>query len=83
MRRINLAWTSTIVTQNGNTTVTWSISGGSVSSHDCIVVQPISGSSGLRLTSKTVFRSPTRYHVTVQVVGSGAMAYRFKAEAMN
>jgi hypothetical protein len=78
-----LAWTSTQVTQNGNTTVTWSISGGSLSTHDCIVLKPTSGISGMRINSITVFRDPTHYHVTVQVIGSGAMAFRFAAERMN
>jgi len=72
-----------MITQNGNTTVTWKISGGSVSTHDCIVVKPISGSSGLRITSKTIYRTPTRYYVTTKVVGAGAIAFRFTAEKMN
>jgi hypothetical protein len=78
-----MAWTSNMVTQNGNTTLTWSVSGGALSTHDCIVVKPVSGSSGIRITNVTAFLSPTRYHVTVQVAGAGAMAFRLCAERMD
>lgn len=79
-----MAWTTSVVTQNGNSTVTWSLSGGNlISTHDCIVLKPTSGTSGLKITGKIVFREPTRYHVTVQVIGTGAMAYRFAAERMD
>ncbi|MCW4015641.1 MAG: hypothetical protein NWF06_04665 [Candidatus Bathyarchaeota archaeon] len=78
-----MAWTTNTVTQNGNTTVTWQISGSALSTHDCVVLKPTSGSSGVKITSITVYRDPTRYSVTVQVVGSAAMAYRFAAEQMD
>ena len=79
-----MAWTSSQVTQNGNTTVTWSIGPhSSLSTHDCVVMRPDSGNSGLRIEHITVSRNPTVYKVRVQVVGSGAMAFRFSAEQMN
>ncbi len=79
-----MAWTSTQVTQNGNSTVTWSIGPhSSLSTHDAIVMQPDSGDSGLRIDHITVSRNPTVYQVRLQVVGSDAMAFRFSAEQMN
>lgn len=78
-----MAYTTNMVTQNGNTTNTWTVSGGSISTHDCLVLKPISGSSGLKITSKKVYLSPTRYKISVQVIGSGAMAFRVSAERMN
>jgi hypothetical protein len=71
------------LTQNGNSTWTWYFEGGDLSTRDCIVVRPTSGTSWLELTRKRVRRDPTGYLLTVQVIGTGAMAYRFYAEAMN
>jgi len=79
-----MAWTSSQVTQNGNTTVTWNVGPhSSLSSHDAIVLRPTSGSSGMRLESTTVKISPTQYQMSVRVLGSGAMAFKFAAEQMN
>lgn len=79
-----MAWTSTQVTQNGNTTVTWSIGPhSSVSNHDAIVMRPDSGNSALRIEHIDAFRNPVKYNVRVRVVGSGAMAFRFAAEQMD
>ena len=79
-----MAWTSTQVTQNGNTTTTWSIGPhSSVSTHDAIVPKPVSGSSRIEFTSIRVKQGPTNYHITVQVHGSDAVAFRFAAEQMD
>jgi len=79
-----MAWTSTQITQNGNTTATWSVGPhSSVSTHDAIVPRPESGSSRLEITSIRVRQSPTNYHITVRVHGSDAMAFRFAAEQMD
>jgi hypothetical protein len=79
-----MAWTSSQVTQNGNTTVNWTLGPhGSISSHDAIVLKPTSGSSGMRIESTTVRIGPSRYQVAVRVVGGGAMAFRFAAEQMD
>jgi hypothetical protein len=79
-----MAWTSTQVTQNGNTTVTWTIGPhSSLSTHDCVVLRPVSGNSGMRIEHKTVYRNPTKYNVRVRVVGSDAMAFKFSAEKMD
>ena len=79
-----MAWTSTQVTQNGNTTTTWSIGPhSSLSTADAIVVRPSAGNSGLRINSVTARINPTRYDVSVTVAGSGAMAFKFSAEEMD
>ena len=79
-----MAWKSTQLTQNGNTTITWSFGPhSSISTHDCIVVGPSSGNSRLEITFIGVRRNPTNYHIRVRVIGSDAMAYRFYAEQMN
>lgn len=79
-----MAWTSTQITQNGNTTMTWSIGPhSSVSTHDAIVVGPTSGNSRLEIESIRVRRNPTNYHIRVRVIGTGAVAFRFYAERMD
>ena len=79
-----MSWTSTQVTQNGNTTLTWSIGPhSSLSPADAIVVRPTSGSSGLRINSVTARLNPVRYDVSVSVAGSVAMAFKFSAEEMD
>jgi archaellin len=78
-----MAWTTGQVTQNGNTTGSWTISGGSLSTADAVVVRPTSGSSGIRVNSVTTRLNPTRYEVSVTVSGAGAMAFKFSAEEMD
>ena len=78
-----MAWTSVLCVQAGNTAENWTITGDALSRHDCIVVGPSSGNSGLRIVRKTVYRSPKRYVVRVRVIGAGAMAFRFYGEQMN
>ena len=78
-----MSWTANTVTQNGNTTLTWTTSGGSLSTHDEVVVGPVAGSSGLRLGDVVVQLGPTRYIAPVTVVGAGAMAFRFSGEQVD
>lgn len=78
-----MSWTTGQVTQNGNTTAGWSISGSALSTHDAIVIRPTSGGSGLRINDVVARLSPTRYSVSVSVIGGGAMAFRFSAEQMD
>ncbi len=78
-----MAWTTNQVTQNGNTTATWVITGGALSTHDAIVVRPTSGSSGLRINNIVARINPTSYTVSLSVIGAGAMAFRFSAEQMD
>lgn len=78
-----MSWTANTVTQNGNTTVTWTTTGGSLSTHDEIVVGPVAGSSALKLGDVAVALNPTRYSAPVTVVGSGAVAFRFSGEQVD
>jgi hypothetical protein len=78
-----MSWTTNQVTQNGNTTVSWTVTGSALSTHDAIVVKPTSGSSGLRINSITARIGPTQYTVSVSVVGAAAMAFRLAAEQMD
>ncbi len=72
-----MSWTANTVTQNGNSTVTWTTTGGALSPHDAIVVGPVAGTSGLRLGDVTVSMGPTSYTAPVTVAGGAAMAFRF------
>ena len=79
-----MSWTSVQVTQNGNTSATWTIGPhGSLSAHDAVVLKPTSGNSGMRIESTTVLINPVRYQVAVRVAGGSAMAFRFAAEQMD
>ena len=79
-----MAWTSQSATQNGNTTATWTIGPhGSLSTHDAVVIRDDAGNSGIRLHHITVRRNPLVYQARVEVVGAGAVAFRFAAEQMN
>lgn len=78
-----MSWTTGQITQNGNTTLTWIITGSALSNADAVVVRPISGSSGLKINSVTARVSPKRYDVSLSVVGSAAMAFKFSAEEMD
>ena len=79
-----MAWTSHAATQKGNTTVTWTVCPhGSLSTHDSVVIRHDSGSSGIRLHHVTVNRNPLVYQARVEVVGGGAVAFRFAAEQMD
>ena len=72
-----MSWTANTVTQNGGSTVTWTTTGGALSTHDAIVVGPVAGNSGLRLGDVTVSTGPTSYTAPVTVAGGFAMAFRF------
>ena len=71
-----MSWTANTVTQNGGSTVTWTTTGGALSTHDAIVVGPVAGNSGLRLGDVTVSMGPS-YTAPVTVAGGVAMAFRF------
>jgi hypothetical protein len=79
-----VAWTSQAATQNGNTSVTWTIGpANSLSTHDAVVVRHDAGNSGIRLHHVTVRRNPLVYEARVEVVGAAAVAFRFAAEQMD
>jgi hypothetical protein len=79
-----MAWKSVLLTQNGNSTVTWSFGPhSSISSHDAIVVGPVAGGSRCSIDRIRVRTGPVNYHITVSVTGGNAMTYRLFAEQMN
>jgi hypothetical protein len=79
-----MSWTANQVTQNGNTTRTWTTTGSSLSTHDAVVVGLTSGTtSRIRLHWVEMGRNPTSYRTRVQVIGSNAVAFRHYAEKMD
>jgi hypothetical protein len=79
-----MAWKSVQLTQNGNTTTTWSFGPhSSISYHDAIVVGPEAGRSRVEIERIRVRTGPVNYLITVRVTGAGAMVYRLFAEQMN
>lgn len=79
-----MAWTSNQVTQNGNSTKTWTATGGSLSNRDCIVVgQTVNSNSCLRIERIDRCVNPKKYRITVKVIGSDAVAFRAYAEQMD
>jgi hypothetical protein len=78
-----MSWTTSQQTQNGNTTVSWHITGSALTRGDAIVVRPNSGSSGLKINSVTARISPNSYDVSLSVIGGAAMAFQFSAEEMD
>jgi len=78
-----MSWTTSQQTQNGNSTHNWHITGSALSRADAIVVRPVSGSSGLKINSITSRISPNSYDVSLSVIGSSAMAFKFSAEEMD
>ena len=79
-----MSWTSDQATQNGNTTVTWIVTGSDLSTHDAVVVGLTSDTnSRIRLHWVEMGRDPTSYRLRVEVVGGDAVAFRAYAEKMN
>jgi len=78
-----MAWHTVPLTQNGNSTVTWSTGpGGGHTTHDAVVVGPYAGSSYIGIVSIFV-RADANYQITTRVVGAGAVSFRFWAEEMD
>jgi len=78
-----MAWHSVPLTQNGNSTVTWSFGpGGGITRKDNIVVGPEAGSSYVEI-ARTRVRADANYLITVSVTGTGAVVYRLWAEEMD
>lgn len=80
-----MAWTTNPVTQNGNTTRTWTATGSALSLHDCIVVgHTVASTSALRIEYIDRYVRPEHsYKIRVRVVGSQAVAFRAYAEQMD
>ena len=78
-----MAHTSNQVTQNGNTTQNWTYQTSAISHHQAIVLKPETGSSQMELERIRASINPTRYVLTVRVIGAGAMAFRVASEQMD
>ena len=76
-----MAQTSNQVTQNGNSTQNWTLTG--VSTHEAIVLKPETGTSQMELERIRVGINPTRYELRVRVIGAAAMAFRVSSEQMD
>jgi hypothetical protein len=75
---------STQVTQNGNTTLNWTISGGgggnAISNNDVMTLQldnSGTANTGVQISNIVGFINPNRYSMNVTVVGPDAVAFRF------
>ena len=64
------------VTQNGNTTQNWVLSGGT--NHDVIVVQldNTTPNTAVQISNVRVLINPTRYSFDIKVMGPDAVAFR-------
>ncbi len=61
-----MAWTTDPLVQGGNTTVTWTVSGGTLTNHDVVVIGP-SGGSDVEIT-RILVRSTPVYTITRTVI---------------
>jgi hypothetical protein len=66
------------ITQNGNTTQGWVLSGGSVSNHDVVVVQldNTTPNTAVQISDIRVLINPNRYAFSIRVLGPDAVAFR-------
>lgn len=79
-----MSWTSVPLTQNGNTTLFWTVGPhSSLSDRDAVVINYDSGSSRICLEEVCIVPNPIRYRLRVRVDGPGAVAFRFSAEQMD
>ena len=79
-----MAWTSQQITQNGNTTLTWTSTGSALSTHDCVVAG-LTSNTNSRIKIDSIERgvNPTSYRTKITVIGANAVAFRLYAEQMN
>ena len=74
------------ITQNGNTTLTWTNSGGGITNHEVFAftlqsTSPNNGTGAL-VSDVTVFINPTRYNCTLSVKGPQAIAGNFESNGV-
>ena len=64
------------VTQNGNSTQTWTLTGGS--NHDVVVVQldNTTPNTAVQISNIRLFINPNRYTFDIRVIGPSAVAFR-------
>lgn len=69
------------ITQNGNTTLIWTNSGGNITNHEvfAFTLQATSpnNATGALVSDVTVFINPTRYNCTLTVKGPQAVTGNF------
>jgi hypothetical protein len=74
------------MTLNGNTTTTWTTSGGGITNHEvfAFTLQSTSptNSTGALISDVTVFINPTRYNCTVSVKGPQAVSGNFESNGV-
>lgn len=74
------------ITQNGNTTRTWTNQGGSITNHEVFAFTLTSTSpsntTGALLSNVTVFINPTRYNCTLTVEGPQAVSGNFESNGV-
>jgi hypothetical protein len=74
------------ITQNGNTTLTWTNSGGGITNHEvfAFTLQSTSPSNGtgVLISNVTVFINPTRYNCTLTVEGPQAVTGNFESNGV-
>lgn len=84
--RTDMAWKSTQLIQVGNSTATWTFTGGSLSSHDVIVPGLEAGAGDIEIERITSSLGPS-YTVTVRVSNAFPapfpVIYRLYAEQIN
>lgn len=66
-------------TLNGNTSGTWVYSGGNITNHEAWAVQISAGTSGATISNIISYINPTRYQVTVSVIGPGAISFQLNS----
>ncbi len=73
------------VTQNGNTTRTWTLSGSGVSNHDTVVIEldNTTPTTAVELMNVRGFINPNRYVVDVKVIGADAVAFRLNNSSIS
>lgn len=66
------------ITQNGNTTQGWVLSGGAVSNHDVVVVQldNTTPNTAVQISNIRLLINPNRYVFNISVLGPDAVAFR-------
>lgn len=68
--------------QNGNTTIGWTVWGGNITNHEAFAVQlETSGTSntGALLSNVIVYCNPTKYSLNITAEGPGAISYHINS----
>jgi hypothetical protein len=78
--------TSQQVTQNGNTSLVWTVSGGGMTNHEVFACQlnttSPNNNTGALINDVTVFINPIRYNCRVTVEGPQAIEFQFNSNGV-